>query len=75
MPSFTIFWPYLVFIYFGHEKAFNAYKLVDNKKSGIFTWSKFVLLDDLMVHFWSKDNDKHKKYSSSTDVIVECHET
>jgi hypothetical protein len=28
-----------------------------------------------MVHFWSKDNDKRKKYSSSTDVIVECYET
>jgi hypothetical protein len=28
-----------------------------------------------MVHFWSKNNDKRKKYSSSSDVIVECHET
>jgi hypothetical protein len=28
-----------------------------------------------MVHFWSKNKEKSKKYSSSTDVIVECYET
>jgi hypothetical protein len=31
-----------LFIYFRLEKAFKAYKLVNNKKSGIFTWSKFL---------------------------------
>jgi hypothetical protein len=31
-----------LFIYFLLGKEFKAYKLVDNKKSGIFTWSKFV---------------------------------
>jgi hypothetical protein len=31
-----------LFIYFWLEKVFKPYKLVNNKKSGIFTWSKFV---------------------------------
>jgi hypothetical protein len=31
-----------LFIYFRLKKVFKAYKLVDNKKGGIFTWSKFV---------------------------------
>jgi hypothetical protein len=32
-------------------------------------------LDELMVHFWSKNKGKSKEYSSKSDVVVECYET
>jgi hypothetical protein len=32
-------------------------------------------LDELMVHFLSKNKEKSKKYSSKSDVVIECYET
>jgi hypothetical protein len=57
-----------LFIYFGLEKAFKPYKLVNNQKGGIFTWSKFVRVRWTSGTILKQKINKSKKYSSNCVV-------